>query len=673
MRVFFDLESTGLMNSSSIDYSSFPYKLKPDFQVHCIVAKDVETGERHKFYQDSLKDVKEFFEGVTEVIGHNIINYDNLVMRLSFGLHFKVGYDGVETLNGKPCKITDTLTMSRLLNPDRKGGHGLKAWGLRLGILKGDFAEDNTWEFFTQEMLDYCVQDVDVTEATYKALLREWGEWGWSEAYLLEKQVQQTTTYQEHFGFDFDSELAIKCEEELSRWMEEIKQKVEPQLPLKPLSKTSAKDYTAPKIQFKKNGEPSSNLEKFIEKHSGEWLDSRKVELFGKEFDLPLPKEPLVSEEPMTLANQIELKKWLVNAGWQALVWNEKDLTLDSKKQKLTKQKFTESCERYLAETLDGPYEDARCERLRCKPWELRKKLMTHDMQKPLKVYTAPKYTINQDKEIDPGLTKLGEKYAFVTDVVKWLTYRHRRNSILSPNETGFLKHVREDGRIPTPANPCGASTSRYQHSVCCNIPRVTSLYGDKMRSLFKASEGHWQIGYDFSGLEARIEAHYTKQFDGDAYALALISEKPNDVHTATASKLGITRDEAKTLKYSISYGAQPPKVSKQMGWSLNKAKGVFEEFWDAAEPLKILKERVTKYWHKRGGKRFVKAVDGRKLFVRSEHSIINMVFQSAGVICAKRANVIHHRWLEERGLLFDPFGDSSFEGKCHPQIHYHK
>lgn len=192
------------------------------------------------------------------------------------------------------------------------------------------------------------------------------------------------------------------------------------------------------------------------------------------------------------------------------------------------------------------------------------------------------------------------------------------------------------------------------------------------MRSLFGADEGNLQVGYDFSGLEARIEAHYTRQFNGEEYATALISEKPNDVHTATAKKMGISRDEAKTLKYAISYGAQPPKVSKQMGWSLGKAKGVFEDFWEAAEPLKILKERVTAYWYKRGGKQFVRAIDGRKLFVRSEHSIINMVFQSAGVICAKRANVIHHKWLEERGLLFDPFEDSSFEGKCHSQIHYH-
>jgi len=673
MRICYDIEANNLLNSETIDYSKTPYKLKSSFKVHCLVAKDIDTGEVYKFYQDTLQNIPKFFEGVTEVIGHNIISYDNLVLRLYFGLNFKVGYDGQETLNGRPCKITDTLVISRLLNPDRKGGHSLKSWGIRTGLLKGDFSEDTDWKEFSEEMLEYCVQDVEVTEATYRELIREWGNWPWEDGYQLEKQVQYITTNQEHFGFAFDSELANECLEELDQWLEEIEEKVEPQLPMKVISKTNAKQYIPPKIQFKKNGEPSANLEKFIEKHDGVWLDARKVTLFGKEYDLPLPQEPLVTEEPMKLANQIELKQWLVSAGWSPIVWQEKDLTLDTKKQKLTPEKFKQSAKRYLDDTIGGPYEKFRCERLRCQPWELYKKVMTHDLTKPLKVYTSPKYTINQDKEIDPNLIKMGEKYSFIEDVVKWLTYRHRRNSILSPKGTGFLKHVREDNRIPTPANSCGASTSRYQHSVVCNIPRVTSLYGDKMRSLFGAEGSNYQVGYDFSGLEARIEGHYTIQFEGgDEYAKDLIAEKPNDIHTKHAKLNGITRDEQKTLKYSCTYGAQPPKIAKQMGWSQNRAKSVFESFWESANPLAVLKERVTMYWKRKGGQKFVRAIDGRKLWVRSEHSIVNIIFQSAGVICAKRANVIHHKWLEEKGLLFDPFEDESFQGRCHIQIHYH-
>jgi len=134
-----------------------------------------------------------------------------------------------------------------------------------------------------------------------------------------------------------------------------------------------------------------------------------------------------------------------------------------------------------------------------------------------------------------------------------------------------------------------------------------------------------------------------------------------------------MTRDVAKTLRYSISYGAQPPKVAKSMDWPLPKAKRVFEDFWDAAAPLRDLKERVEKYWETRGGRKFIKGIDGRKLMARSKHSLVNLLFQSCGVIIMKQAAVMLDRWLEGKGVLFNPFRDSSMEGKAAEMIHYHK
>ena len=193
------------------------------------------------------------------------------------------------------------------------------------------------------------------------------------------------------------------------------------------------------------------------------------------------------------------------------------------------------------------------------------------------------------------------------------------------------------------------------------------------MREIFGAAEGTYQIGCDASGLEARVEAHYTLPYKGGKdYAKALLSEKPHDVHTLNSKKLGISRDEAKTLKYACSYGAQPPKIAKQMGWTLEHAEQVFEDFWEAALPLKLLKERVAQYWKTKGERKFIKGIDGRKLMARSEHSLVNLLFQSCGVIIMKQAAVILDRWLARKGYLFDPFRDSSFKGKAAQMIHYH-
>lgn len=96
----------------------------------------------------------------TIIVGHNIIDYDIPAIEKLLNID----------LTG--LKIIDTLIFSRTIYPDRKGGHALKAWGIRLGILKGDFGEkdidegeESVWDRFTEDMLTYCIQDTVVTKA----------------------------------------------------------------------------------------------------------------------------------------------------------------------------------------------------------------------------------------------------------------------------------------------------------------------------------------------------------------------------------------------------------------------------------------------------------------------------------------------------------------------------
>ena len=68
--------------------------------------------------------------------------------------------------------IADTLLISRFLWPERAGGHGLGAWGERLGFPKGDYSD---WSKYTPEMLAYCRQDVEVNHQVLLALEEEHG------------------------------------------------------------------------------------------------------------------------------------------------------------------------------------------------------------------------------------------------------------------------------------------------------------------------------------------------------------------------------------------------------------------------------------------------------------------------------------------------------------------
>lgn len=104
-----------------------------------------------------------------------------------------------------------------------------------------------------------------------------------------------------------------------------------------------------------------------------------------------------------------------------------------------------------------------------------------------------------------------------------------------------------------------------------------------------------------------------------------------------------------------------------------SEAERLFLAYWDAVPALKELKEKVEEFW-KSTGKQYIIGIDGRKLFVRSQHSLINLLFQSAGAICVKYTIVGVCRRLEELGLLGDPLIDTEEDEKkkVYMMIVYH-
>lgn len=100
-----------------------------------------------------------------------------------------------------------------------------------------------------------------------------------------------------------------------------------------------------------------------------------------------------------------------------------------------------------------------------------------------------------------------------------------------------------------------------------------------------------------------------------------------------------------------MMYGAQPKKLAKMLGCSLEKAQGLYNAFWDSNPALKQLKENLVKYW-KATNKEYILGVDGRKIYTRSEHSLVNALFQSCGAILMEMSGNIMYDWLREEDLL---------------------
>lgn len=598
MRLVFDIEASGLLNDETIDYTASPYVLKDHYKFHCLVIKNIDTGEVLEYDPDTFKNGVEYIKtNATTLIGHNIVDYDLLALKLGFDFDYTVYPD---TICGRPCTIIDTLVLSKTLNADRLA-HSLDYLGklagvdkidwrgkaIELGLIDSHAPKGEEFKTYHPAMLEYNRQDVEVNHKVYDVLMKEWGTWNWQPAFELEMAVRDIVTRQSHRGFYFDVEKAKDNVRELDILMQQARDIVEPLLPPRKLSAAKASETTPPKIQFKKDGTVSANMIKFAEK-MGAKIEDKVFKWNGKNFQLPMPLTPLVDSEPASIEDTTHIKGWLVDLGWWPTVYKERDLTVDSKKKKLTKEKYKETVERYMAQTVDSPFKRDRMFHLtlgmKCKDEQVLSKLLSHDLERPMKVYTNPTFTVGQDKELCPKLEEMSEIFPHVYKVVEFLTYRHRRNSILGGGvgideddvemEKGYLANIRADGRIPTPADTCGCNTSRFKHRIVANIPRITSMYGRNMRAMFGVDRKKYaQFGYDFSSLEGRMESHYCWKYDETKeYCNSLILEKPFDVHTLTAKKISeilgkqFGRSPAKSTKYCC-LPTDNTKVLTPFGW----------------------------------------------------------------------------------------------------------
>lgn len=130
------------------------------------------------------------------VVGHNLIGFDLPVL------------ERVWDVVVLPELVEDTLYLSRLYDPSMDGGHSLKAWGQRLNVgPKGDFTDYDGG--LSDEMVDYCIQDVALTEAVHEHLTKALENEKFSKDSIdLEHEVGFITAQQERNGFKLDVDYA---------------------------------------------------------------------------------------------------------------------------------------------------------------------------------------------------------------------------------------------------------------------------------------------------------------------------------------------------------------------------------------------------------------------------------------------------------------------------------
>jgi DNA polymerase I len=203
-----------------------------------------------------------------------------------------------------------------------------------------------------------------------------------------------------------------------------------------------------------------------------------------------------------------------------------------------------------------------------------------------------------------------------------------------------WIESCEEDGRIRGKVITNGAVTGRMTHHSpnMAQVPSVGSAYGEDCRSLFTVDEGYKLVGCDAASLELRMFAHYLKN---DEYAKTITEgtqELGTDIHTKNQKAAGLnTRAQAKTFLYAWLYGAGATKIGSIVGGSAKEGQVLIDSFLRNTPGLQALRSTVNDI----AAKGHLPGLDGRRVFVRSQHSALNTLLQGAGAIVMKKALIV--------------------------------
>jgi len=226
--------------------------------------------------------------------------------------------------------------------------------------------------------------------------------------------------------------------------------------------------------------------------------------------------------------------------------------------------------------------------------------------------------------------------------IATWMSVNGRANMINTWLEAWNENDSKIHGKLFV------ADTLRFRHQApnTANIPAVRvgsegrpllgkdGYFTYESRDLWTARPNRFLVGTDAAGLELRMLAHYLNRPDFTKQVVE------GDPHQYNADVVGITRPEAKTLIYSILYGAGPPKIAKTLGLPVFTRKDkrgneyevspegekVRQLFLDRLGIGEIIEQAENE---QRSGR--IELVDGSQVICPSPHAALNYKLQGGG------------------------------------------
>lgn len=214
--VFFDIETNALTDWSR----------KSDLTtLHCIGIR-LPNGEikvARSSHPNEIENAIKVMNNADAVCGHNAIHFDvPALKKLRPDFSPKKVYDTkvIASCVYPDLKVNDYQTFIRNGLPEKlAGSHSLKAWGYRIGEHKDSHGETEDWTKLSDEMVEYCRQDVQVTTRLYMFLMRIPP----SPVMLrLEHKFAELMQQQEFNGWPFDTVKAEILTSELMQKREQL-------------------------------------------------------------------------------------------------------------------------------------------------------------------------------------------------------------------------------------------------------------------------------------------------------------------------------------------------------------------------------------------------------------------------------------------------------------------
>lgn len=602
---------------------------------------------KEEFYSEFMEWVDSFEDGAY-VSFHSGLGYDIWMLWRHYDIQPRVGKYGKDWIEDKHVQFLDGYVLSMYLQPnlpkhsleylasgseDEKMDFRAKlieAGALEHGAPKG--AEFKQWHPL---MEPYCDDDVDagigVVKRLWSKALEMYGKKWLHPSFRQMQKDFWLYAAQAYTGVLFNQDKAKALLEVVEVEMAKLKAEVDPVLPPRPLKTAEEAFYKQPAKPFKKNGDYSANLEKWLEKHSATLIDG-KITAYG--MTVPLKAGDILPVKlPMEIDDNTELKNYFIENGWE-------------------------------------PHDDF---------WNFQKDPVT---KKPVRddrgkfIRTTPK--IQHQGQICPNLLKIeGE---IPKKVVKFLSYRNRKGVV-----EGWLSNwrIEFDGRLSAEISGY-APTSRVKHKTVVNCPKadIKVLLGSEMRDLFYVPDGYWYIGTDAAALENRTLSHHTYKYDGGEFARMNLEgdihtfnvfafypelEKKFDIKTPDLKEVDTFkpwRAKAKTGAYLLAFGGGAPKLASSLGLTPAAGKNAYDNYWEANKGLGLLKKAVEAYYDTTGQKKHIPAIDGRLVSVRGKNVLISCLGQGTGAVAMSYAACFMDSWLGD--LHLDELGRPHYEYNGH-------